>query len=132
MNKLISFRKAINVSIIIMVAVTLFNVLVMVGVFPYTMVWGGRLQSKEDMVVFELISIIINVLSIIFILGKARLVLPSYAKVFNVLVWILPILNLLGIMGNMASNSNLERALFVPVTIIMFITTLRIALEKNQ
>jgi len=132
MKKLIPFHKAVKISVIIMVAVTLFNLLVIVGVFPYSMVWGGRLQSKEEMVVFELISIATNVLCVVLILGKSKWMLSSYYKLFNVLIWLLPPLNLLGIMGNMASTSNIERALFVPVTIVMFVLTLRIALEKNQ
>ncbi len=132
MKKLIPFHKAVKISVIIMVAVTLFNLLVIVGVFPYSMVWGGRLQSKEEMVVFELISIATNVLCVVLILGKSKWLLSSYYKLFNVLIWLLPVLNLLGIMGNMASTSNIERALFVPVTIVMFVLTLRIALEKNQ
>lgn len=130
MKKRIPFSTAKNATIAILLLVTLFNLLVMLGIVPYNIVWGGRLQNTEEMITFELVSIIINLLIIFIVLLKAGRVLPSASKLGYVLAWLLPIIYFFGILGNLASTSAIERALFVPVTLLLFTFTLRIALEK--
>lgn len=130
MKKRIPFSTAKNATIAILLLVTLFNLLVMLGIVPYNIVWGGRLQNTEEMIAFELVSIIINLLIIFIVLLKAGRVLPSASKLAYVLAWLLPIIYFFGILGNLASTSAIERALFVPVTLLLFTFTLRIALEK--
>lgn len=131
MKKRIPFSTAKNATIAILLLVTLFNLLVMAGIVPYNIVWGGRLQNTEEMIAFELVSIIINLLIIFIVLLKAGRVLPSASKLAYVLAWLLPIIYFFGILGNLASTSPIERALFVPVTLLLFTFTLRIALEKT-
>jgi hypothetical protein len=104
----------------------------MLGVFHYDIVWGGRLESHEQMIKFELVSIIINIFSGILVMIKAGYLLPGLRRMVNVIFWILPVLNFLGILGNAASKSDVERAVFLPLVIVMFVLTLRIALEKSE
>lgn len=132
MKRFISFKTAVTATVIILLLVTLFNLFVLLGVVPYTIVWGGRLESREQMVVFELVSILINLFCLIIVLVKARRFLPHLGKTADIVAWLLPVMYFFGILGNVASTSAIERALFVPVTVVLFVLTLRIALEKNS
>lgn len=132
MKKIISFKAAVAITIVIMLLVTVFNILVLIGLIPYDMVWGGRIKTSEEMVVFELISILINLVTIFIVLVKAKRILSTWSKMGNVAAWFLPILFFLGILGNLASTSAIEKALFVPLTALLFLLTLRIAMTKNN
>ncbi|MGV3599282.1 MAG: hypothetical protein ACO1PI_15575 [Bacteroidota bacterium] len=132
MKRLLSFKTAVTATVIILLLVTLFNLFVLLGVAPYTIVWGGRLESREQMVVFELVSILINLFCLIIVLVKARGFLPRLGKTADIVTWLLPVMYFFGILGNVASTSAIERALFVPVTVVLFVLTLRIALEKEH
>lgn len=132
MKRLLSFKTAVTATVIILLLVTLFNLFVLFGVAPYTIVWGGRIESREQMVVFELVSILINLFCLIIVLVKARRFLPRLGKTADIVAWLLPVMYFFGILGNVASTSAIERALFVPVTVVLFVLTLRIALEKES
>lgn len=131
MKRIISFKTAVSATVILLLLVTLFNLCVLVGLIPYTMVWGGRLEGQEQMVVFELVSILINLFCLVVVLVKARRFLSRVGKAADIVVWLLPVLYFFGILGNAASTSATERALFVPLTVLLFVLTLRIALEKT-
>lgn len=125
------FDFSIKCSLFILLVISLFNLSVFLGFVPYDIVWGGRLKTVEEMRVFELVSIVLNVFSGFLVAIKGGYIFSQYKKFVNVLIWVLPFLNFLGILGNAASKSDTERALFLPVAIVMFVLTLRIALEKT-
>lgn len=126
------FVFSVKLSLIILGIITLFNLTVFFGIAPYDIVWGGRLKTVEEMRVFELVSIVLNVFSGVLIAIKGGYFLPRYKRIVNILIWVLPVLNFLGILGNAASKSDTERILFLPIAILMFLLTLRIALEKTS
>ena len=128
----IPFVFSVKLTLLILALVTLFNLSVMLGVFHYDIVWGGRLKSHDEMIKFEFVSIILNIFSGILVMIKAGYLLHGLRRMVNVIFWILPVLNFLGILGNAASKSDLERAVFLPIVIVMFVLTLRIALEKSE
>lgn len=132
MKRIISFNNAVNATVIILLLVTLFNLSVLLGLVPYTIVWGGRIENQEQMMVFELISILINLFCLVVVLIKARRFLPHLGKTADIIAWLLPVMYFFGILGNAAAKSATEKALFVPLTVVLFILTLRIALEKNN
>jgi hypothetical protein len=128
----IPFLFSVKLTFLILVFVTIFNFSVMLNLVPYDIVWGGRLTSKEEMIRFELVSILLNIFSGLLVMIKAGYLMPRMRRRVNVIIWILPLLNFLGILGNAASKSDTERAMFLPVAIVMFLLTLRIALEKTD
>lgn len=128
----IPFLLSVKLVLLILLLVTLFNLCVLFGLLPYNIVWGGRLTSYDDMIRFELVSIALNIFSGFLVMVKTGYILPGLRRSVNVIIWILPVLNFLGILGNAASKSDAERVMFLPVAIVMFILTLRIALEKSD
>ncbi len=100
MKRIIPFKTAVSATVILLLLVTLFNICVLVGLVPYTMVWGGRLESHEQMVVFEFVSILINLFCLAVVLVKARRFLPRVGEAADIVVWLLPVLYFFGILGN--------------------------------
>ena len=52
-------------------------------------------------------------------------------KIINIFLWILFLWFLFNIIGNMMSASTLENMLFIPVSAILSLMSLRLALEKH-
>jgi hypothetical protein len=54
MKKIISFKLAGDISIVILILLIVFHILVMVGIIPHTTVWGGRIEDGASLLTFEL------------------------------------------------------------------------------
>jgi hypothetical protein len=119
---------AVTVFIALSVAVTVFHLLILLGIIPFDMVWGGRLKSASEMVAFEAPSIALNLLFMVIILLIAGYIpSPLPSKVLRVIAWIMTGFFALNTIGNLVSNSGLERIIFTPVTILLSICSYRLA-----
>lgn len=96
-----------------------FHLLVISQIIPYKFVWGGRLKSVEEMIQFELISITLNALFLLFMLiihGTIKVKLhPILSKTVLLLMFGLFSLNTL---GNLLAKSTTETLIFTPITLI--------------
>ncbi|NTS41176.1 hypothetical protein HRG84_09705 [Flavisolibacter sp. BT320] len=111
----------------ILAPMVVFHILVLTGVVPYTIVWGGRLTSKAEMIQFELISIASLVLMLFVVLLHAGLVRISLRPLFfKIAFWVMAGLFLLNTIGNMESLNETERLIFTPVTFLLFLFSLRL------
>ncbi|TGK24448.1 hypothetical protein EHQ05_16135 [Leptospira yasudae] len=122
---------AAKLLLLIFVLVTIFHVLVLTGLLPFTIVWGGRLQSREQMIVFELISLTLNSFFIWIALiqnGFFQKAVPP--KVVRILLWIMSALFSLNTIGNLLAESSLETRIFTPITFLLAI--LCAFLAKNR
>jgi len=111
-----------------------FHLIVMLGVLPGTMVWGGRAGGPDgNVVVMELVGL---VLTLIFMLVTAvrseRLRAPGLAGAAAVGAWVVFGFFLLSFVGNLASTSALERAIFIPFSALLALLALRVALRKRE
>ncbi|PJZ58075.1 hypothetical protein [Leptospira barantonii] len=116
--------------IFIFVAITIFHLLVLTQIIPYTIVWGGRLTNLEEMYVFESLSIVLNSFFIWIALmktGNTKTILPQ--KAITVILWIMAALFSLNTIGNILSQNDLERIVFTPVTAILAILCMLLAKE---
>lgn len=127
------FKFAINAMLVILSMVIFFHVLVLIQVIPYTIVWAGKIDNIKEMQVFELVSIMINVLMIIVIAIKGNYIKWKVSvKLINVLLWLFVVLFSFNTMGNLFAKSSFETIVFTPLTLIMAILCFRIVLEKNS
>lgn len=133
MFKLISFRFAVNAQALLISMVIVFHLLVISGIIPYTIVWAGRLQSTRDMLLFESISILLNMVLLLVVTMKGSYiaaVVPQ--KVLNAILWVFIVLFSLNTIGNMMAKYTLETILFTPLTFVSAILCLRIVMEKAK
>src|SRR4051812_42238769 len=98
------FRISFLTLLIILLSTVLFHVLMICGVFPVDLVWGGRMIEKNDFYIMESISIFINLLFIFVVLGRGGSLTWGLTKRFFVVaVWIMAALFILNTVGNLFS-----------------------------
>ncbi len=108
------------------------HALILLGIVPFQMVWGGRLTEHSRMVVFESVSLAVNLLMVLVVLVQAgRLRLKVKAIVLKVALWAMALLFGLNTLGNALSHNTLEKSLFTPLTLLLCLGCLRLALSKG-
>jgi hypothetical protein len=132
MKKLISTRLAGNILLVCFGLLVVFHVLVVNKIVPSHMVWGGRFaDSSSQLFLYEIIALLVLILFMLLIASKI-----GYFKVFksekalNVCIWVIFVYMLLNFLGNLASPVSAEKWIFAPLTLIMAVLVLRMAVEK--
>ncbi len=122
-------------SVGILVILTFFVVLhalILLGIVPFQMVWGGRLTDYSRMIVFESVSLVVNLLMILVVLVQTGLLhLKLKAIVVKLALWAMAVLFGLNTLGNALSNNALEKSLFTPLTLLLCLGCLRLVLSKG-
>ncbi|GAA0192503.1 hypothetical protein GCM10009122_55370 [Fulvivirga kasyanovii] len=130
--KWISDKKATYILVAILSLVIVFHMLILLGLVPFEIVWGGRLKNASEMVIFELISIAINIamLTVVCIHGG---IIKTNVKhgLLKGFLWIMFFLFLLNTIGNIASNNIYEKMIFTPLTLLLAVLSLRLAVSKK-
>lgn len=120
-------RHAALVLLSALAGLTLVHLLVLARIVPADLVWGGR--NARNIVPLELFALALTVLFALVIAVKARLVRIGTSRAATVGSWLLVVFLGLNTLGNLASSTPLETLLFTPVTIVLAILALRVALE---
>lgn len=126
----INIKVASGLTLALLSCVVVFHFMILSGVVPYTIVWGGRLQSTTQMYIYESVSLLVNLAVIIVVSIKGEVIKPCLPKkVVTVILWVLAVLFAFNTVGNLFAESNLEMILFTPVTFISAILLYRLAIE---
>jgi hypothetical protein len=132
-KRIISFKVAIWIAIILSSLIIIFHFLVLLQIIPFENVWAGKLKSVEEMYVFESISIVVNCILILIILVKGQIInLKISPKVINTILWIFVILFSLNTLGNLASKTNLETFIATPLTFLFAFLCFRIVINTKE
>lgn len=106
-----------------------FHLLVVLKIVPYNIVWGGRLTSDTAMYRFEIVSILLNSLFLLIMLASLNILNVNFSKTtMTILFWAMTVLFALNTVGNLQSKNKLEKILFTPVTMLLTIFSLILAL----
>lgn len=131
MKKLISMKIASYIILAINTMALLMHVLISLNILPYGFVWGGRLKRQEDVILFEMISILIQILFISIVAVKAGYILKGkFKRTSNIGIWAIFAVMVLNSLGNLASHSFLETVVMTPITILLALLVFRLAIEK--
>lgn len=110
-----------------------FHLLVLSGIIPFTIIWGGRITNESEMYVFEAVSLLLNLLFLFIILIKAKVLLPRFpGKIIHVSLWVMAILFLFNTVGNLLSTSHTEKIIFTPITILLSIFCFILIFQKRK
>lgn len=94
------------------------------------MVWGGRIQSQEQMIPFEITSILLNIMMLAVVAVYTRhLNVKINSKIIKVALWIMFAIFLLNTIGNLFSNNQWEKIIFTPITLLLAVFSLRLAMD---
>lgn len=131
MKRLINAKTAATVIIIVLLLLFLMNIGILSGLLPFTMVWGGNVASRSDMIMLELITIFVLILFIVITVIKLKnLEKQTKSKISNIGLWIMFIYFSFNIIGNLAAKTSTETLIFTPVSIILALFSFRLILEK--
>lgn len=125
-------KLALRIVLSILSLVLLFHLTVMVGIVPYKIVWGSKLHSINQMLVYEWITILISAIIFLVFLIKARLVktfLPL--AIVNFLLWIVFVFYSINTLLILTSGTSIEKAVFTFLSFLMALSTYRLAKEKS-
>lgn len=125
-------RLALRIVIGILSLVLLFHLTVMIGIVPYKAVWGSKLHSISQMLVYEWITILITGVIFLVYLIKAKVIktfLPI--AIVNFLLWIVFVFYTINTLLILASGTSLEKSVFTFLSFLMAVSTYRLAKEKT-
>jgi hypothetical protein len=135
MNNVLSFTKAAQLSSILFSMLILFHAAIIAGIIffdyaPVDFLWGGRLKTREELLVFEIISLLVGIVCLLAVQIRAgRIKLPGLQRTAGVVLWILVLIFLLNTVGNLLAKTTFEK-FFAIVTGLLAILCLRLALER--
>ena len=133
MFKLISEKLAIRGLLIIFSLLLIFHFMIISGIIPFDIVWGGRLESRDQMIQFEMVSIVLNAIMLLIVAIKAEIIkLKISPKFLKISFWIMFGLFALNTVGNLFSNNQFEQIVFTPITLIMSLFCLRLAMSNTK
>jgi len=132
MKKLIPFKTAAKANLIILGLFIIFHVLVIFGATPQNIVWGGRLTSRQELVQYEVLSIVMMSACILITLWKANYIPLRLRIIPNIGMWLMVVLFLFNTVGNILAVSLFEKLVFTPMTILLTFFSLRLAIEKDS
>jgi hypothetical protein len=110
-----------------------FHLLVITGIIPFEIVWGGRLNNSSDMVKFETVSIVLNAMMLFVVAihsGFFRVKLRHISVKFA--LWMMFVLFILNTVGNLFSVNSFEKMVFTPVTFLLAVFCFRLAIGKDN
>jgi hypothetical protein len=115
-------RFLVRILLWISATVILLHLLFLFKFIPFDIVWGGRLKSDAEMLLFEAISIAVNLVFVWVMLQKARFVKPILGeKSIKSMLWFFFGLFVLNTVGNLAAETHLEKALAIVTAALAFL-----------
>lgn len=103
---------AIKIILSILSLLAFLHVLILWGIIPYQLVWGGRLNTYEEMLTFETISLMTTVFMIfIFTIKHKNLVKSKTNKFIDILIWCFAAYFGVNTLGNLFSKTGTEMVL---------------------
>jgi hypothetical protein len=132
MKKLISTKLAGNILLFSLGLLFVFHVLVLLKIIPATIVWGGQIKGvPANFVTLETVALLVTGLFILIVAAKTGYIrVGKLSGAVTIGVWLICIYLLLNTLGNLVSGVSFEKLLLAPITIILALCALRLALER--
>jgi len=132
-KRLIPLRLAARTMLAALAALAVFHLLLMTGAVPATVAWGGRADaSQEAFVMIELAALAVLAVFALVTAGRAGW-LPARGRTgtFRAGAGFMTVYFALNTLGNLAAVSQLEKAVFTPLTVVLTVLSLRLALGDD-
>ncbi|MEO8355331.1 MAG: hypothetical protein ABI621_05430 [Chloroflexota bacterium] len=132
MKKFISAKLAGNILLAALGVLFIFHILVVLGLIPADIVWGGQINDAQtNLVMLETIALLVTLLFIFIVAVKTGYIkMDKFHSVINAGAWLIFIFMILNTLGNIASAASFENLVFAPITVILALCAFRLAVEK--
>lgn len=106
-----------------------FHALVLAGLLPPDIVWGGRAAgSASDLVLMEGVSFGVTLLLALFAAVRADIIrLERLKKLARGMMWVIFVVFALSLVGNITSQVAFEKSVFTPLSAVLCALSLRLA-----
>lgn len=126
-------RLAQTTIITILSLIIIFHILVLTSIIPYDIVWGGRITSQQQMIPLVLASTLLNAVFLLIILVYCGIWKVNISnRILKISIWAMMFFFLLNTLGNLMSESNFEKWVFAPTTLILSWSLLQLALNSRS
>lgn len=134
MKNIFSASAASTILLLAFSALVIFHLAVLAGFIPTEIIWGGRAgQTGLSIVALESFALSLIAVFIFLVLAKRRgLKTGRNSKLVNAGMWLIFVFFTLNTLGNLAALSSTETLLSTPVTIILALCGLRLAIAKSD
>ncbi len=131
MKKMLPLKESAVVLILAFAAIFILHVLVILGIVPIDVAWGGQVsEGSTALWVLEIFALLVTILFAFFIAAKSGLwPIQSGKRSIKIGAWLVFAYLLLNTLGNLASEVTVERFVFAPITLILAVLSLRVAIE---
>ena len=110
----------------------LLHILIIAQVMPADFVWGGQVEADgSNLMQLEIVAITLTVFFAGIVVAKIRSLQANKSNILITIgMWVVFAYLVLNTLGNFASGVSAETLFFVPLTIVMALCALRLAIEK--
>ncbi len=127
MIRKIPFKTSVSLLSGILSLIIVFHLVVLAGFVPKDMVWGGKMETREELLRFETISIGINALLLLLIRIRANATPQTPGHRYSrIACGFFAVLFLLNTIGNLFAENSMETIIFPPVTLLLSVLCLRL------
>ncbi len=106
-----------------------FHLLVAAKILPGDIVWGGTMDGN-DVIKYEIIALLITGLLLFFAAAKAGYIASSILKkTADIFIWVMVAYFAFMIFANLSARTLTEKVIFIPLSAVMFVSSLRLALR---
>ncbi len=108
------------------------HVLLLARVIPYEVVWGGNIKDESQLNVFETTALIITAIFLIVVAIKLGYIeAPRLKRAADLGMWIVFAYFAMNIIGNLTSEVSWERLIFIPLSAVVALLSLRVAAQNE-
>ena len=131
MKKIINATLAGKILLVVLSLLMLLHILILSGLLPHDFIWGGRAIDQSTMQGLEVSALVITFLFIVITSQKINDLKTGKRRVpVNIGMWLMFAYFIFNIFGNLTSSSQIEMIIFIPVSFILALSSLRLAIEK--
>ncbi len=134
-NLLLKIRYSIanKTMVVLPIAITIFHVLILVGIVPADIVWGGHIETQADLYRLEAVSISLNLMTVVAVLKHSKLMkLGKQSKGLDMFMTGLGVMFVFNGFANIFSETLFERLFFTPLILVYAAMTFRLVFEPAE
>ena len=132
MKKRYSEKIQISIFLFLLIVIIVFHSFVLLGIIPFDIVWGGKLKNQSEMISLERISLFITILMLMVGLLRAKIItFGNHPVKISVMLYTMSILFGLNSIGNLLADTNFEKFVFTPLTLLLSLLSWQLARTKT-
>lgn len=120
-----------KVLMVLLALLIVMHILLLLRVIPYDLVWGGNIEEASLLVVYETSALVITgIFLLVVALKLGYLEVPRLRRAANISMWVVFAYFAMNIISNLTSGVTWEKVIFIPISIVLALLSLRVATQE--